>query len=511
MLGIAAAHLLRAPPPSCRARSRAGRASSGSGGPAGEVRLSTSGTCRRRHRMLGEAEQRLDAHRHASARPRRHSRSGGGCRPASRNGSARAGRRPCARPSRAAHRAPPTRRRRRSSPSRRLPASSGGSHSSSAASRASSDRSGRSPDRSGGRRRRASAAPRPASLHGSRARPCRRTPSSRAASIAAGIGAAVLAARRAGSRRAGGRATRADGAGRRIEARPGRRSRSRSANSDLDRRLVDRRGGEDARARRGAADLGDREPGFARERRGRIEPEAAPADAEPVAAGRVAALDDAVGEGQRDAGADLVRSRGEAGAGCARTARDEAQPSLRQPPRRLGAPALLAAPAPQPQLQVRVAAAEPALGEQHRDLGRRSRPSRAPRASISIWARRGGSGSAAMARPCGGRAAAFVDRAERSAAARRASSIAAAGGGSSQRSVARVGHAPDRAIEQQRATGPPPGFPAGRSAAGLRSPPPPTAGRPRPGPCRPARPARCVTAAWLARSVTSRVSPAARS
>ena len=72
---------------------------------------------------------------------------------------------------------------------------------------------------------------------------------------------------------------------------------------------------------------------------------------------------------------------------------------------------------------------------------------------------------------------------------------------------ARIGDAPDRAIEQQRATDPPPGSRADRSAAGRRSPLPPTGDRRRPAPAAPARPARCVTAAWLARSVTSRVMP----
>ena len=103
------------------------------------------------------------------------------------------------------------------------------------------------------------------------------------------IGAAVAAARK--QDRAEAAAVRgADGAGGGIEARPRCRELMRSANSALDRRLVDRRGGEDAGAGRGAADLGDRQPGLARQRRGRIEPEAAAADAEPVGAGRCRAV-----------------------------------------------------------------------------------------------------------------------------------------------------------------------------------------------------------------------------
>ena len=92
----------------------------------------------------------------------------------------------------------------------------------------------------------------------------------------------------------------ADAAGRRIERDLGAGFDG-LGEPDLDARLVDRRGGEDARARRRAADFGHRQPGLARERRGRIEPEAPTADTEPVGAGRIAAFGDAVWEGQCDA------------------------------------------------------------------------------------------------------------------------------------------------------------------------------------------------------------------
>ena len=246
---------------------------------------------------------------------------------------------------------------------------------------------------------------------------------------------------KAGSRRAGGRARRGPlpVAGSKATSVP---LGDAVGEQGFDRRLVDRRGGEDARAGGGAADLGDREPGLARERRGGIEPEAAAADADPVCAGGVAALRDAVGKGESDAGADLARSRSPERAGAAAA-------SLRaRPARGLGAPAFLAAPAPQAQLQVGVVAAEAALGEEHRDLGR----GLGPAARLRPRSAYGRGAAAAAARRWRGRAA--VGRPPSSSAPSAEQALARLvdrGGGRriEPAQLARIGDAPDRAIEQQ--------------------------------------------------------------
>ena len=126
-------------------------------------------------------------------------------------------------------------------------------------------------------------------------------PSSKAASTA-GIGPAVAAARKQdGAQPAAVRGAHRAGGG--IEpdfaARP-----MRSAEQGLDRRRVDRRRGQDARAGGRAADFRHRQPFLARQRRGRVEPEAASADAEPVAAVAAAPLRQPVGKGERDAAAE---------------------------------------------------------------------------------------------------------------------------------------------------------------------------------------------------------------
>ena len=267
--------------------------------------------------------------------------------------------------------------------------------------------------------------------------------------------------------------------------------------------LVDRRGGQDARARRGAGDLGDREPFAARERRGRVEPEAAAADRLPMLAGRVAAAREAVGEGEGDGLAELVACapRLVAGAPC---------PILRHAPCGLGARALVGAPAAVAQLEVGVVAAKAALGEQGRGLRRRARRNRARPASISMCARRGSSGKPAMARPCGGQLAVFVERAQRASAARALRRAPAAGGGS------RKGRRAGSASPHSRQASSRPDRSASRISGGSCAGSEPVAASSHrrmatPGPWRAARPARWVTAARLARSVTRRVRPAPRS
>jgi hypothetical protein len=65
-------------------------------------------------------------------------------------------------------------------------------------------------------------------------------------------------------------------------------------------------GGEDARAGGGAGDFGDGKPGLAGERGVRIEAKATPAGGNPVLAGLVAALGEAVGEREGDAGRNFL-------------------------------------------------------------------------------------------------------------------------------------------------------------------------------------------------------------
>ena len=127
----------------------------------------------------------------------------------------------------------------------------------------------------------------------------------------------------------------------------------------------------------------------------------------------------------------------------------------------------------------------------------------------NICPSRGDNGRRAMAWPCGvGRpspssASSAIDRA-------RASCTAASVGGSSQRS-ARGSATPQIAQSSVSAD-----RSASRISGGSKRGSPAVAASSHsryatPGICRAARPARCVTAAWLARSVTSRVIPAARS
>ena len=171
----------------------------------------------------------------------------------------------------------------------------------------------------------------------------------------------------------------------------------------FDRRLLDRRGGEDSRACRGAAHLRHRQPCLARQRRGGIEPEAAPADAEPVGARGIAALREPVGKGERDAGAHFAPET---------WAADQARPAPREASRRFRALAFVAAPAPEPLLQIGLIAAEAPLGEQNRDLGRGGGPAMLARKDQHM-------GEARRQRQFGdlaamrGRAAGRVERAER--------------------------------------------------------------------------------------------------
>ena len=107
-------------------------------------------------------------------------------------------------------------------------------------------------------------------------------------------------------------------------------------------------------------------------------------------------------------------------------------------------------PAPQPQLEIGVVAAQPALAEQHRDLRGGRAPARVSPARTSMCAearrQRQARRSRGRARS-GGRPASSAS----SAVSRvRASATAASGGGSSQRERARIGDAPERAVEHQR-------------------------------------------------------------
>ena len=74
----------------------------------------------------------------------------------------------------------------------------------------------------------------------------------------------------------------------------------------LDLARVDRGGGEDARTGGRPLRLRDREPFGAGERRCRIEPETAPAAADPVLARGRTALRNAIGEGEGDAGCQIA-------------------------------------------------------------------------------------------------------------------------------------------------------------------------------------------------------------
>src|SRR3546814_5211042 len=140
----------------------------------------------------------------------------------------------------------------------------------------------------------------------------------------------------------------------------------------LEGRLVDRGGAKDTGARSRAADFGNREPVFARQRRGGIEPKAAPAGGKPIGAFATPAFGEAVGKGQSDARPHLVRperSRGafpglSASAPRLRSGRtSQLEPTPCQTSRRLGSSTAFVAPASQPELQVRIVAAEAAFGQ----------------------------------------------------------------------------------------------------------------------------------------------------
>ena len=213
------------------------------------------------------------------------------------------------------------------------------------------------------------------------------------------------------------------------------------------------------RAGGGAADLGDRKPLLARQRRGRVEPEAAAAGRDPVCPVRAAPLRDAVREGESDAGPQSslpFRRESEL-----RTGGDALDPRLRGRGSELSH--LLASPR----------AASARLPRSLRQ--RRSRSSRSasfppsPRSDSSTAAsaadlapaarlgldqhvgearRQRQSGDRLAVRRSGGR----PRRSRRATSSRlRASSIAAAGGGSSQASSRGSATPQMRAIEQQGA------------------------------------------------------------
>ena len=234
--------------------------------------------------------------------------------------------------------------------------------------------------------------------------------------------------------------------------------------------------------------------------------------------------DDAVGEGEGDGDRNSppARGRGRARAcrGCAaivdcalpspsRRGGEQLRPPLRQPPRTLRPRPALAAKAAHARLEVGSRPAQPALAEQHRDLGRLLRQPHLPRADQHVReARRHRQPRDRAA--VRGRAAVGVERLQRRQPRPR---LRHRGVG---RRVEPAQRRADRRRPRSRSRAPAPtdrprGFRAGRSAAG----PAVAASSHRryatPGPCRAARPARCVAAAWLARSVTSRVIPAARS
>ena len=146
----------------------------------------------------------------------------------------------------------------------------------------------------------------------------------------------------------------------------------------------------------------------------------------PTASSRrsVAPARDAVGESERERLAP-----GHAPRRSAAACDSDATPARRHLSRRLGARGLVGAPAPPARLEVRIVAAEAALGQQHGDVGRGS--SEAALSRIDQHVR-----EARLERQRGDRAAMVgdapvgVDRAERRPACLRASSSAARGGGS---------------------------------------------------------------------------------
>ena len=494
MLRIAAAHLLRDRRPA--AAPEAGQVARGLDRPAGRRgQASTSGTVPPATvGMVGEAEQRLDAHRRPSARPRPHSRSHGGCRPASRNGSG-ASRSTALRPSqpssararRQARRDRPRRAGacRRAGPAaiRRASARSAASDRSAIAGSKRAGEGGAAAQRAGGlapgqqvetvRRARLRAGP-------PRSRPDRR---------------GCPARRRAGSRRAAGRAWRAPRRWR-DRRRPRRRSRS------------GRRTGSRP------------SPGRSARRRGCARPAAAPPTS--ATASQASRASGEAGSSRKPRPPTLIQSApvasrrfarrsGKASATQAPTCvstgvrrasaspeHEQARQRLRQPARRLGAPALLAAPAAQAQLQIGVAAAEAALGQQHRDLGR----GRAPAARLGLDQHMGEARRQRQSRrsPGHARSAGRPRRARRAtaaAAAPRRSPRPAADRASAARADRRRPRSRSRAASADRS--------ASRISGGSKrgrpaSPLPPTAGRRGPAPAaRRGRRAGSPRPGWRAR------------
>ena len=231
---------------------------------------------------------------------------------------------------------------------------------------------------------------------------------------------------------------------RRWPGRSRRRGASRSGRrTGRARRLVDRRGGEDARARRVAADLADREPFAARQRRGGIEPEAAPADRLPVSPGRIAAARQAVGKGEGEGLSQLTRLPGREGLVVGRARRSAPTPDPSLQGAQLAATFRHASPlrraASGRRASARSAASRsaslpprPRSESRTGDLGRRRAQPRSAGLDQHVGEarrQRQRGDRAAM----GGRRGPSASSAPSACSRSRASSIAAAGGGSSQR------------------------------------------------------------------------------
>ena len=124
-------------------------------------------------------------------------------------------------------------------------------------------------------------------------------------------------------------------------------------------------------------------------------------------------------------------------------------PPPRQPPGRFRPFAPLAPPAPQPRLEIDVVAAEPALGQKDRDLG--GGPAPAAHSGLHQHVReprRHGQSGDRLA--VGGRAAVFAQGSKRHEPAARL--VDRGGGGRVEPAKrARIGHAPQRAVEEQGA------------------------------------------------------------
>ena len=415
MLGIAAAHLLRdrrpaAAPEAGQVARRLDRPAGGRGQAEHQRHLppAIAGCSARPNRACDPDGRR-------SGRPRPHSRSRGGCRPAFRNGGARAGRPPCGPPSRAGRRA--CRQRRRDRPRRAAPARRAAAAAIRRARRASasSERSGNRPDRDArakAARRRSDAgglAPRQQVEAVRRARLRAAPPRSRP-----GSALAVLAARE--QDRAQPAAVRGADARR-------WRDRRRHPGAGLDPVGEQRFDlawsiGAAERMRAPAAvpptsatashcSRASGEAGSSRKPR----PPTLRSSRAPSASRRFATRSGKARATQAPAAIRGVRRlvRGARFAGMT----NELQPPPRQPARRLGAPAL--------SRRASAAAAAPDRRRCRRGRARtaappprpRSRPSRAPRPRSAYGRGAAAAAERRSARPCGGRAAVLVERAER--------------------------------------------------------------------------------------------------